>query len=114
MRDVWHEGEEAAWQRYRRHGYRLLARNWRCRLGELDLVLAKDAEVVFCEVKARRPSPLGGPCEAVTPDKQRKVRALAQAFCATERCSADRFRFDVASVTIRQGTAEVHVFEDAF
>lgn len=111
---VWRDGEEAAWRTYRESGYRLLARNWRCPLGELDLVVARGAEVVFCEVKARRPSVLGSPFEAVTPAKQRKLRALAQAFCAATHPSVERYRFDVASVSIRQGGPEVYVFEDAF
>jgi putative endonuclease len=111
---VWRDGEEAAWRTYRGRGYRLLARNWRCPLGELDLVVARRGEVVFCEVKARRPSALGGPFESVTPAKQRKVRALAAAFCAAEHPRASRYRFDVASVSIGREGAEVYVFEDAF
>lgn len=115
MRDrVWRDGEEAAWRTYRERGYRLLARNWRCPIGELDLVLAREGEVVFCEVKARRPSPLGAPFEAVTPAKQRKLRSLAQAFCASERPRAERYRFDVASVSISGADADVYLFEDAF
>ena len=111
---VWRDGEDAACQVYRDRGYRLIARNWRCPLGELDLVLTRDGVVVFCEVKARRPSMLGGPFEAVTPAKQRKLRALAQAFCASERPQADRYRFDVASVSVDGESSDVHVFEDAF
>ena len=111
---MWHDGEEAAWRSYRERGYRLLARNWRCPLGELDMVVARGGEVVFCEVKARRPSVLGGPFEAVTPAKQRKLRALAQAFCAAVHPEGDRYRFDVASVSVRGGVPEVYVFEDAF
>ena len=111
---VWRDGEEAAWQTYRARGYRLLARNWRCPIGEIDLVLARGPEVVFCEVKARRPSHLGGPYEAVTPTKQRKLRALAQAFCSSERPGGDRYRFDVASVSVSGSRTDVYVFEDAF
>jgi putative endonuclease len=69
---------------------------------------------VFCEVKTRRPSHLGGPYEAVTPAKQRKLRALAQAFCAAERPRAASYRFDVASVSVSGGRADVYLFEDAF
>ena len=111
---VWRDGEEAAWRAYRERGYRLLARNWRCSLGELDLVLARGREVVFCEVKARRPSVLGGPFEAVTGAKQRKLRALAQAFCSSERPRGDRYRFDVASVSVGAAGPDVYLFEDAF
>jgi putative endonuclease len=111
---VWRDGEEAAWRTYRDRGYRLLARNWRCSLGELDLVVARGQDVVFCEVKARRPSVLGGPFESVTPAKQRKVRALAAVFCASEHPRAARYRFDVASVSVGRDGTEVYVFEDAF
>ena len=111
---VWRDGEEAAWRTYRDRGYRLLARNWRCALGELDLVVARGGQVVFCEVKSRRPSGLGGPFEAVTREKQRKVRALAAAFCASEHPRATSYRFDVASVSAGPGGMDVYVFEDAF
>jgi putative endonuclease len=111
---VWRAGERAAWEAYRRRGYRLVARNWRCTLGELDLIVERDGLVVFCEVKARASSMLGAPYEAVTPEKQRKVRAVAEAFLGM-RGSAGRYRFDVASVLLGgRGEAEVRVYEDAF
>jgi putative endonuclease len=112
--EVWRDGEEAAWVAYRRRGYRLVARNWRCPLGELDLVLEKDGHIVFCEVKARTSAFYGGPYEAVTPSKQRKLRALAQAFSGGRRQPRGGYRFDVASVTLGPDGARVHVFEDAF
>ncbi|HEX2031254.1 MAG TPA: YraN family protein [Actinomycetota bacterium] len=111
---VWHDGERAAWEVYRRRGFRLVARNWRSPLGELDLVVERDGLVAFCEVKARSSSRLGGGHEAVTASKQRKVRALAEAFIAA-RGGPERYRFDVASVRVRpDGRADVHLFEDAF
>jgi putative endonuclease len=100
---------------YRRRGYRLLARNWRCRLGELDLVVARADEVVFCEVKARTSSSLAAPHDSVTAAKRRKIRALAEAFIGARAPRAERFRFDVASVVVRSdGEANVHIFVDAF
>jgi putative endonuclease len=91
-----------------------VARNWRCPLGELDLVLARGDTLVFCEVKARATSLMGAPYEAVTPQKQRKVRAVAEAFLGA-RGRGSRYRFDVASVSVASdGQARVRVFEDAF
>ncbi|HXF57330.1 MAG TPA: YraN family protein [Actinomycetota bacterium] len=118
-RELGRAGEEAALAHYLRSGYRLLARNWRCPLGEVDLVLARGPVVVFCEVKARRGSRLGGAHEAVTWRKQRKLRQLAEAFLASGAAGRDEgravVRFDVASVTVRpDGRASVHLFEDAF
>ena len=59
-------GEDVAAAWYRAAGYEVLARNWRCREGELDLVVAGSGVVVFCEVKTRRGDAFGLPSEAVT------------------------------------------------
>ena len=118
--DLGRRGEDAALRRYRHVGYRLVARNWRCRLGEIDLVLARGTTLVVCEVKARRGSGLGGPFEAVGARKREKLRRLAQAFLLSEARSAAvsgviDLRFDVASVTMGPGGhVSVYVFEDAF
>jgi putative endonuclease len=108
-------GEDAAARRYRDRGYRVMARNWRCSIGELDLVLTRGDTLVFCEVKARRGSGFGGGWEAVTARKQQKLRALAQTFLLTHRLSPQAVRFDVASVLVRPaGSVQVELFEDAF
>ena len=79
------------------------------RSGELDLVLFRDGEIVFCEVKARRSERYGAAAEAVDRRKQMRIRSLAaQWLKATGR--RGRVRFDVATVT---GT-EVKVIEAAF
>jgi putative endonuclease len=108
-------GEEAAWRLYRRRGFALVARNWRCRIGEMDLIVRRADLLVFCEVKTRRRgTAYGGGWEAVTPRKQAKVRSVAQAFLlATGTGSAD-VRFDVASVWIGPRSEDVELFEDAF
>jgi putative endonuclease len=108
-------GEGAALRAYRSRGYRLVARNWRCRAGELDLVLARGETIVFCEVKTRTGSSFGGGYEAVTWSKRRKLRQLAELFLATGGIHPRAVRFDVASVLLRTGDVpEVEVFEDAF
>jgi putative endonuclease len=108
-------GEELAARWYLRNGYAIVARNWRCREGELDLVVRRGRPLVFCEVKARAGPGLGGPYEAVTASKRRKLRHLADAFVAAVRPRGSTYRFDVASVTWRPGRApEVHLFQDAF
>jgi len=113
--EVWRGGERAAWEVYRSRGFRLVARNWRCPLGELDLVVIRGDLLVFCEVKTRASARLGGPHEAVTASKRRKLRQLAEAFVSTRRPAGSSVRFDVASVTWRAGSPPaVHLFEDAF
>jgi putative endonuclease len=92
-----------------------VATNWSCRLGEIDLIVARDDTLVFCEVKARRGPAFGAPFEAVTRTKQRKLRVLAEAFLAVSSRTPREVRFDVASVTFdARGRANVYLFEHAF
>jgi putative endonuclease len=108
-------GEEAALHAYRRRGYRLVARNWRCPLGELDLVLERGDTLVICEVKARRGRNFGDGWEAVDARKRRKLRSVATAFLGASGARPAVVRFDVASVRVAvDDSAEVQVFEDAF
>ncbi len=107
-------GEEAALHVYERNGYALLARNWRCELGELDLVLRRRDLIVVCEVKARSGASFGGGYESVTWSKRRKVRNLAEAFIERNGLRRARVRFDVASVWLGRGAPDVEVFQDAF
>jgi putative endonuclease len=107
-------GEDRAADWYRAAGYDVIARNWRCAEGELDLVVGLPGELVFCEVKTRASDRFGVPAEAVTATKQRRLRTLATRFLA-EHPSADRvavrsIRFDVVAVT----GSTVDVIEAAF
>jgi putative endonuclease len=113
--DVGRRGELAAETRYVARGYRVVARNWRCRLGELDLVVARGPLLVICEVKTRRGSRYGGGFEAVDVRKRQKVRALAEVYLLQAGASPPSVRFDVASVWLKpDGSASVEIFEDAF
>ena len=102
------EARAAAW--YRARGYEVLARNWRCREGELDLVVRRRGVVVIVEVKARRTDRYGTPAEAVTPAKQQRLRALALRYLADTGIRSRSIRFDV--VAILGGRLEVR--EGAF
>ncbi len=92
------EGEARAARRYEQAGYEIVARNWRCRDGELDLVVRRGSELVFAEVKTRSSTRFGHPAEAVTPDKQRRIRRLARRFCDDTGMRAPRLRFDVVAI----------------
>ena len=107
------QGEDAATRWYEARGYQILARNWRCPEGELDLVVARRGELVFCEVKTRGSTRYGTPADAVTPTKRRRLRRLATRYLATAApppTGARQLRFDVASVL----AGEVTVIEAAF
>jgi putative endonuclease len=89
----------------------VIARNWRCSAGEVDLILRGGDVVVFCEVKARASSEYGGPEGAVNWAKQRRLRSLAAIWLAQARPSGSvTVRFDVAAVV----GAHIDVIEGAF
>jgi putative endonuclease len=109
-------GEERVARWYVASGYQVVDRNWRCREGELDLVVARGHDLVFCEVKTRRSTAFGAPVEAVTTTKQRRLRVLASRWLAAHpEVHARNLRFDVASVLAITGSDPVvEVYEAAF
>lgn len=89
----------AAW--YVRAGYTIIARNWRCPRGELDVVAWRRGVLVVCEVKARRTTNFGDPFEAITPLKMQRLRRATAAFVAARPSlpsPVGQIRFDAASV----------------
>jgi len=104
-------GEQAAADWYARNGYEIVARNWRCRDGELDLIVRRGRAFVFCEVKTRTSDAFGAPVEAVTKAKQVRLRHLAARWLGEHAgVRASEIRFDVASVLAGQ----VEIVQGAF
>jgi putative endonuclease len=95
---------------YEARGYTVVDRNWRCREGEIDLVLARGTTIVICEVKTRSSTAYGTPAEAVTRTKQLRLRRLAVRWVDAHEVRPSSLRFDVAGVV---GTT-VEVIEAAF
>ena len=98
----------AAW--YRDRGYEIVVRNWRCREGELDLVVRAGRAFVFCEVKTRSSDRFGAPVEAVNRTKQDRLRRLAARWIDEAPVRPREIRFDVASVM----GDRIEVLEGAF
>jgi putative endonuclease len=103
-------GEERAARWYAAEGFTVLARNWRVRAGELDLVVSRDDLIVFVEVKSRANAAFGDPAAAVTPLKQRRLRMLAAQWLAENASRRLTVRFDVVCVLGN----DVRVIEAAF
>ena len=107
-------GEALAADLYRKLGFTILDRNWRCASGELDLVVASGDLLVFCEVKTRRSDFFGSPAEAVGYQKQARLRRLAAAWMGEHRSRHANVRFDVVSVLVGAREPRVTHLPDAF
>ncbi len=116
-------GEQLAREHLLRAGYSLVECNFRCRIGELDIVAADSRALVFCEVKTRiaggRTGPVG-PLEAIGPAKQRRLRLLAREWLhrrsTSERPALALLRFDAIGITLdaRGALVRLEHVEDAF
>ena len=99
---------------YQRDGYEIIARNWHCREGELDIVavlqVARVETIVVVEVRSRASNYFGSALESVTPAKQKKLRSATKKFLASQSISYSAVRFDVVSVL----GAKIEIVRDAF
>ena len=93
-------GEELAVAHLRQEGLTIVARNWRCRTGELDIVARDGSSLVICEVKTRRSVAFGSPAEAVGPRKLRRLRELALHWLDDQQIHVPDIRFDVVAVLV--------------
>ena len=108
-------GETAACAALERRGYAILARGYRSRAGEIDIVAADGPTIAFVEVKTRTGAAYGAPAEAVTPLKQRHIRLVAEDYLARHRLLHLPCRFDVVSVTFDGDDApKIEVIQSAF
>jgi putative endonuclease len=107
-------GERIAERHLVARGMVVLDRNWRCPLGEIDLVLQDGDEVVFVEVKTRSSEAFGHPLEAITPAKLARLRRLARAWMEAHP-GARRIRIDaVAVLAPRRAPASIEHLERLF
>ena len=108
-------GENLAAEELRRQGYVILARRYRTRFGEIDIVAQDDGTLVFVEVKARRTDRYGSAAESGTDWKQRRIAAMALDYLGWVGRLEDPCRFDVVAIDgLGTGDAKVKVIKEAF
>jgi len=107
-------GEHLAALLLKRKGFYVLCRNYTCKLGEIDLVVKKGGLLVFCEVKTRHDLIYGRPFEAVTAQKQKKIKQLAEAFLKQRKVDFQLIRFDVVSILLLGNKPQIEHIENAF
>lgn len=105
--------EQAACDHLQSHGLTLHTRNYRCRGGELDLVMQERETVVFVEVRYRSSSRFGGAAASIDGEKQRKLIHAAQMFLGEHRLTNRPCRFDVVTVSPRDGRLELEWITNA-
>lgn len=107
-------GEEAAVNLLKEEGYKIIARNYKSKLGEIDII-AKDRDTLcFIEVKTRKDNSYGAPLESVAFHKQRQIAKAALLFLKKKNLFHKKARFDVISVINTQEQARAELIKNAF
>lgn len=113
-----HWGESLAAEYLRKKGYKILHANYRCRMGEIDLIVQKKKTIVFVEVKLRKNSDFAQALEFVHSRKQQRIKVAAELFLAQKDCMDLNARFDVIEVYAPEGAEtkkpQIYHLEDAF
>jgi len=108
------QGENDAVAHLKRNGYRILIRNYRTRLGEIDIIAKDGKSLVFIEVKARKSEHFGSPKWAITPVKQRKMSMVALQYLKETQQIQTKARFDVVTVGPEGKAARIEIIKNAF
>ena len=107
------EGEDLAVRHLKKKGYRIIERNYKNPLGEIDIIAYESGSVVFIEVKTRSTDEFGMPVEAVHRKKQEKMKQVALMYLKRFKTEMPA-RFDVVSVYAGRVEAEVEIIKNAF
>jgi putative endonuclease len=112
---VGRRGEELAAQELRRRGYEIVARNWRCPAGEVDIVARHGETWVFVEVRTRRGQDFGTPEESITAAKEARMIAVAEHYLAEHELGEVDWRLDLVAVELdgAGGLARLELLENA-
>lgn len=108
------EGEDIAMSFLKKKGYRILETNFRCALGEIDIVARENGDFVFIEVKTRKSGELGYPEQAVGMKKQRKISQVALYYLQVKHLLDVNARFDVVAVTMSGSNQDIKLIKNAF
>ena len=107
-------GEELAERYLKRQGYAIVERNYRCPLGEIDLIAIDKRAVVFVEVKTRRVDTSGAPLESVNGAKQQRLRRAALHYLTRHHLHGRDVQFDVVGISLRSDPPAVRHVRHAF
>jgi putative endonuclease len=107
-------GEELAFKKIKRLGYKKIIRNYRCPLGEVDLIARDGDTLVFMEIKTRKGKSVSYAKEAVDARKRRQLSKVALAYMKANDCCEAKARFDVMAINLKGSQAHVELIKNAF
>jgi putative endonuclease len=108
------KGEEIALRFLKKNGYRIIERNYTCKMGEIDIIAREKETFVFIEVKTRRSTTFGPPQLAVDQRKQGQLSRVALYFLKEKRLEEVKARFDVVAILLGPKGEEIELIKDAF
>ena len=113
------KGEEIAVRYLKKRGYRIVERNYRVKLGEIDIIAEQGDDLVFIEVKTRSDTSFGSPFESITKQKQKQLSKVALEYISKKKCYQRPARFDVVGIQFRKGSknfrdAAIELLQNAF
>jgi len=113
-RSLGDRGEDLAAASLKKQGYKILERNYRTPLGEIDLIARHRGALVFIEVKTRTSNRFGAGQDAVHHGKQARLRKLADYYLKQKRLGEVDVRFDVVGILWQEGKPQIEVIQGAF
>jgi putative endonuclease len=113
------KGEDLAIRYLKKRGYRIIERNYRIKLGEIDVIAEQGDDLVFIEVKTRSDTTFGSPFESITAQKQQQLSKVALEYICRKKCYGRPARFDVVGIQFQEGSrslrdAAIELLQNAF
>jgi len=113
-KELGRRGEEVAFRFLKKKGYRIIEKNYVCKMGEMDIIAKEKDTLVFIEVKTRTSALFGPPQLAVNFSKQRQLSKVALNYLKEKRLEDVKARFDVVAILLGGGEEEIELIKDAF
>lgn len=113
-KELGRKGEEAALRFLKKNGYRIIEKNYVCKLGEIDIIAKEKDTLSFIEVKTRTSTLFGPPQLSVTPSKQMQLSKAALYFLKEKKLEDTKARFDVVAILLGPQGEEIELIRDAF
>jgi len=107
-------GESTATEFLKQNGYTIIERNYRCKLGEIDIIAMDKETIVFIEVRVKKTSKFGHPKATITPKKMRKISLTALNYLKINNKLNNKARFDVVAISLFEPEKKIELIKNAF